>query len=128
MQAISSEKICFLIVKTREFDARNSQPLQDMCGAPTDDDGLQSSRKDLEDPVHDELVAFLGALSDDEMVELHAMVMLGRGDVDMDGWSEAVQTANDDLDDNLPERLLQIPLISDYLANGLSQFGHGVIE
>ncbi|MBL4692813.1 MAG: DUF3775 domain-containing protein [Magnetovibrio sp.] len=131
MQAISSEKICFLIVKTREFDVKNAAIIQDMSGALTDDDGLQTKNITLDsvadDPVHEELLAFLEALSDEELIELHAMIMLGRGDVDMEGWSEAVQNASDDLDENLPERLLQIPMISDYLANGLTQFGKSVV-
>ena len=124
MQAISSEKVCFIIVKTREFDAKNTPVFQDLSGAPTDDDGLQDGAEQPEDPVYDELLAFLGALSEDELIELHSMIMLGRGDVDMDGWADALQMAKDDLDDNLPQRLLQIPMISDYLADSLSQFGH----
>jgi len=124
MQSISSEKVCFIIVKAREFDAKNTPVIQDLSGAPTDDDGLQVGAEQPEDPAYDELLAFLSALSEDELIELHCMIMLGRGDVDMDGWGDAVQMAKDDLDENLPHRLLQIPLISDYLADSLSQFGH----
>jgi len=128
MQTISSEKVHFIIVKAREFDAKNALVFQDLSGAPTDDDGLKDHTAPPEDPVYDELMDLLGSLSDDELIELHAMVMLGRGDVDMDAWAEAVQTATDDLDENLPHRLLQIPQISDYLADGLSQFGHNVVQ
>jgi len=124
MQAISSEKVCFIIVKAREFDAKNAPVLQDLSGAPTDDDGLQPSSDQADETAYEELMTFMGALSDEEMIELHSMIMLGRGDVDLDGWLDAVQTATDDLDENLPHRLLEIPLISDYLADALSQFGH----
>ena len=130
MRAISSEKVCFLIVKTREFDAKNVPIIQDISGAPTDDDGLMAVSAhgdgllDDTDTVYEELMSFLTSLSDEELVELHGMVMLGRGDVDMDGWEDALQMANDDLDESLLHRLLEIPMISDYLADSLSQFGY----
>jgi hypothetical protein len=128
MQAISSEKVHFIIVKSREFDAKNTLVFQDLSGAPTDDDGLQDHATAPDDSTYDELMDLLGSFSDDELIELHAMVMLGRGDVDMDGWDEAIQTATDDLDENLPHLLLQIPQLSDYLADALIQFGHTVAQ
>ena len=127
MQAISSEKVCFMIVKAREFDAKEAPVIEEPGGNPSDDE-RQILADQPDDPVYEELSEFLGALSEDEVVELHAMIQLGRGDVDMDGWAEAVQTARDDLDENVIARLLQIPLISDYLAEALSQFGHSCAE
>ncbi|OEJ68516.1 DUF3775 domain-containing protein [Magnetovibrio blakemorei] len=123
MQAISSEKVCFVIVKSREFDAKEDAPYEDPGGNASDDGDHQILSHQPDDSVYEELVSFFESLSDEELCELHAMVMLGRGDVDMEGWDEAVQTAQDDLDENTPKHLLEIPLISDYLAEALSQFG-----
>lgn len=128
MQNISSEKVCFIIVKTREFDAKVAPVIEDPGDNPTDDNEVEVLADYPDDPVYEELTTFMESMSVDELVELHALVMLGRGDVDMDGWAEAVQTAQDDLDDNLPHRLLEIPLISDYLAEALSQFGHSCAD
>lgn len=128
MQNISSEKVCFIIVKTREFDAKVAPVIEDPGDNPTDDNEVEVLADFPDDPVYEELTTFMESMSVDELVELHALVMLGRGDVDMDGWAEAVQTAQDDLDDNLPHRLLEIPLISDYLAEALSQFGHSCAD
>lgn len=127
MQAISSEKVCFIIVKAREFDVKEGVVIDSPGGNPTDD-GYQVLADQPDDPVYEELTSFLESLSVDEMVELHALIMLGRGDVDMDGWAEAVQTAKDDLDENLPHRLLEIPLISDHLASGMAEFGQSCAD
>lgn len=124
MQAISSEKVCFIIVKAREFDAKVDPVIEDPGDNPSDDHDVEVLSDQPDDSVYEELTSFLEALNEDELVELHALIQLGRGDVDMDGWADAVQTAKDDLDDNLPHRLLEIPLISDYLADGMGQFGH----
>jgi len=128
MKAISSEKISYIIVKSREFDAKEAPVIEDINGHPSEDDAQQILADQPDDPVYEELTSFMDSLSNDEKIELHAMIMLGRGDVDMAGWRDAVQTAEDDLDDNLTHRMLEIPLISDYLADALSQFGHRLVE
>jgi len=124
MQAISSEKVCFIIVKAREFDAKVDPVIEDPGDNPNDDNDVEVLSDQPDDSVYEELTSFLEAMNEDELVELHALIQLGRGDVDMDGWDEAVQTAKDDFDESLPHRLLEIPLISDYLADGMGQFGH----
>ena len=123
MQAISSEKVCYVIVKTREFDAKEAAPYDDPGGNATDDNDHQILSEQPDDSVYEELMSFLESLSEEELCELHAMIMLGRGDVDMENWEDAVQTAQDDLDESTPKHLLEIPLISDYLSEALSQFG-----
>ena len=123
MQAISSEKVCYVILKTREFDAKEGAPYEDPGGNATDDNDHQILSEQPDDSVYEELTTFLESLSEEELCELHALVMLGRGDVDMENWADAVQTAQDDLDESTPKHLLEIPLISDYLAEALSQFG-----
>ncbi|MCR4378949.1 MAG: DUF3775 domain-containing protein [Rhodospirillales bacterium] len=128
MKAISSEKVCFIIVKTREFDAKVAPVIDDPGDNPADDNGVEVLADYPDDPVYEELTSFLDSLSEDELIELHALVMLGRGDVDLDGWDEAMQTAADDLDENIAHHLLEIPLISDYLAEGLSQFGQSCAD
>ncbi|MBF0248511.1 MAG: DUF3775 domain-containing protein, partial [Alphaproteobacteria bacterium] len=111
------------ILRTREFDAKEASPYDDAGGNPTDDNDHQVLADHPDDTVYEELMTFLEALSEDELVELHAMVMLGRGDVDADGWADAVAVARDDLDENTPRLMLQNPLISDHLAEALAQFG-----
>lgn len=128
MQAISSEKVCFIIVKAREFDAKVDPVIDEPGDNPTDDNDVEVLADYPDDPVYEELTEFLNSLDEDELIELHALIMLGRGDVDMDAWDEAMQTARDDYDDNIAHRLLEVPLISDYLAEGLSLFGYSCAQ
>ena len=123
MQAISSEKVCYVIVKAREFDAKEGAPYENPGGNATDDGDHQILSEQPDDSVYEELLSFFESMSEEEICEMHAMVMLGRGDVDMDNWADAMQNARDDLDESTPQNLLQIPLISDYLAEALNQFG-----
>lgn len=122
MQAISAEKVCFIIVKAREFDAKVDPVIDDPGGNVTDDNDVEVLADYPDDPVYEELIGFIESLSEDEVVELHALAMLGRGDADLDGWDDLVQTAQDDLDDNAAHRLLELPLLGDYLSEGLAAF------
>ena len=71
MKTISSEKVCFIIVKTREFDAKVDPLVDDPGNDPSgeDVDAVLSDYPD--DPVYEELTSFIDALSEDEVVELH---------------------------------------------------------
>lgn len=124
MQTISSEKVCYVILKAREFDAKVAPVIDNPGDNPSDDNDVEVLSDYPDDPVYEELTSFLEALSEDEIIELHALAMLGRGDVDLDGWDEAMQTAEDDLDENSVHRLLELPLLGDYLAEGLAAFDH----
>ena len=128
MQAISSEKVCFIIVKAREFDAKVAPVIEDPGDNPTDDNDVEVLADYPDDPVYEELTDFLDSLSEDELVELHALVILGRGDVDMDGWDDAINMARDDFDESTTHRLLENPLVSDCLADALTQFGYSCAQ
>ena len=88
---ISLEKICFIVVKAREFDAKDvvTEPDPASDGA---DDGMISVLEDHgDDPVEEELTAFIGALNVDERVDLVASAWLGRGDGTLDDWDELLR-------------------------------------
>ena len=78
--SISIEKVCFVVVKAREFDVKDVATIPDDGSNPTDDCvvGVLEDRGD--DPVVWELTAFIGAMSEDEQVDLVTLMWLGRGD------------------------------------------------
>lgn len=122
MLRISPEKVCYLIVKLREFDAKEA-PEGDYDGSNATDDGMMSVLEDNEDDaVYEELETFLGGLNVDEMEDVLALTYVGRGDIDKAQWAEAIATARVESDEGAVKRLLSIPLLSDYLENGLSEF------
>lgn len=121
---ISTEKVCFVIVKAREFDAKVDPVIPDPGGNPIDNGEREVLSDYPDDPVYEELTTFFESLSEDELVNLYALVMLGREDYDLEDWGQALATARGDIDENTPRRLLEIPLIADYLQDGLTLHGH----
>jgi hypothetical protein len=64
---ISTEKICFVVVKAREFDVKDADTTLDDDGSnPTDDRMIEVLEARPDDPIDQELVAFIEAMSEDE--------------------------------------------------------------
>ncbi len=119
---ISAEKVAFLIEKTREFDAKEGVTDPASGSNATDDNMIDVLEDDGSDPVAQEITAFVNAMSEDEKTDLVALMRLGRGDGGIDEWDELWREARDTV--HRPARyLLGEPLVSDYLAEGLSAFG-----
>jgi Protein of unknown function (DUF3775) len=121
--SISSEKVCFIILKAREFDAKDIVTEPDPASNPTDDREVAVLEDHADDPVFIELTSFIGALSEDERVDLVALAWLGRGDGSLDDWSELREEAARMHTRRTARYLLGIPLIADFLEEGLTQFG-----
>jgi len=121
--AISTEKVAFLIEKTREFDVKEAVTDPDSGSNPTDDTMIDVLEDDGDDPVAREVTAFIGALTEDEQVDLIALMRLGRGDGGIEEWEELRREAREAQDIPPARYLLGEPLVSDYLAEGLSAFG-----
>jgi hypothetical protein len=126
--AISPEKICFVVFKAREFDVKDAPSLTDE-GSDGPDEEMRSVLEDRpDDPVRQELVAFIGSLSFDEQVDLVTLMWMGRGDGTIADWYELRDTACNEHNNRTAHYLLGTPLLADFLAEGLSQFGHSCEE
>jgi hypothetical protein len=121
--SISSEKVCFIILKAREFDVKDIVTEPDPASNPTDDREVAVLEDHADDPVFMELVSFIGALSEDERVDLVALAWLGRGDGSLDDWPELREEAARTHTRRTARYLLGMPLIADFLEEGLAQFG-----
>jgi hypothetical protein len=121
--AISVEKVGFLIEKTREFDVKegNSDPDSGSNGA--DDHMIDVLDDNGGDPVVREITGFINAMTEDEQLDLLALMRLGRGDGSIEEWKELRRDAADGRDQGTAKTLLGDPLVSDYLAEGLDAFG-----
>ena len=124
MLTIAPEKVCYLIIKAREFDVKMEPEVPDSGDNPTDDADREILFDYPDDPTVEEIRAFLEGLNEDESAEILALVWLGRGDYVVGEWETIVPTALEDVDSRRPEALLGIPLLGDYLEEGLSQLGH----
>lgn len=123
MPDISTEKVCFIVVKARELDVKVAPEDLDE-GSNATDDAMQRILEDYaDDPTYEELRSFLAAQSDDELRELLALTWIGRGDYDADDWDEVLGEVGDPRGKHTVDYLLGTPLLADYLEEALSQFG-----
>jgi hypothetical protein len=125
MPDISTDKVCYLIVKAREFDVKVDVEEPDPGGNPTDSDSSEILQDYADDPTLQEIKTFVDDLNEDEQIDLVALMWLGRGDFDTsereDARTEAIRARDEH--GHTAEYLLGAPLLGDYLEEALSQFG-----
>jgi hypothetical protein len=121
--AISLEKVRYIIVKARQFDAKEGDADPDE-GSNAADDGEADVLEDKpqEDAVQTELTNFINGLTEEEQVNLVALAWVGRGTYDIDEWDDAIDTARTEHNKRTGQYLLGLPLLGDYLAEGLEAF------
>jgi uncharacterized protein DUF3775 len=121
--AISAEKVGFLIEKMREFDVKEGESDPDSGSNSSDDKMIDVLEDNGQDPVVREITGFINAMTEDERVDLVALMRLGRGDGTIEEWDDLRREAAEGPDRRTARYLLGEPLVSDYLAEGLDQFG-----
>jgi hypothetical protein len=127
--SISSEKVCFVVLKAREFDVKDVDTSSDEDGSNPADDGLIEVLEDRpDDPVEQELVAFIEAMSEDEQVDLVTLAWLGRGDGTLADWADLRDEAAGAHNNRTASYLLGMPLLPDYLEDALAEFGRSCEE
>lgn len=121
--SISPEKVCFIVVKAREFDAKDMVTMPDEASSATDDAMMSVLEDHADDPVVAELRGFIGALTEDEQVDLVALAWLGRGDGTIEDWEDLRAEAARLHNKRTASYLLGMPLLPDHLEDALSLFG-----
>lgn len=123
---IAPEKIAHVIIKAREFDAKVGA----WDESPEDGDAEEDPASVLEsfsdDTVFQEVASFIEALNDDEQVGLVAVTWIGRGTFEVEELEEAITMARDEAVNKTSVYLLGIPLLADYLEEGLEKLGYSV--
>jgi hypothetical protein len=122
--SISREKICFFILKAREFDVKDAVTDPDSGSNPTDDEMLAVLEDHPDDPTLQELTTFIDALTEDEQIDLVALTWLGRGDGTIAEWDALRQEAARLHNNRTAAYLIGKPMLADHLEEGLSQFGY----
>ena len=121
--AISEDKLCFVIAKAREFDVKDVVTDPGDSSNATDDAMISVLEDHRNDPVVQEIRAAIFAMSEDEQIDLVALTWLGRGDGTINDWDELRAEAARAHNKRTASYLLGIPLLADYLEEGMSQFG-----
>jgi hypothetical protein len=78
--SIATEKICFIVVKAREFDVKDVETDPNDASNATDDSMISVLEDHPDDPVAQEIRGFIAAMNEDEQIDLVALTWLGRGD------------------------------------------------
>jgi hypothetical protein len=125
---VSPEKVCFIIFKAKEFDAKDAVTEDDPGSNPSDDKDIAVLEDHADDPVVEELTSLIDSLSEDEQVDLVTLAWLGREDYSVDDWTELREEAMRAHNENTASYLLGMPLLGDFLEEGLSMLGYSCEE
>ena len=121
---ISPEKVCFVIIKAKEFDAKDEVTEPDPGSNPSDDKDIAVLEEHEDDPVVEELTSFINSLSEDEQIDLVTLAWLGRDDYSANDWPTVREEAERAHNERTAEYLLGMPLVGDFLEEGLSMLGY----
>lgn len=120
---ISPEKVAFVIEKAREFDVKEMDSDPDSGSNGADDEMIDVLEDNGQDPVVRELTGFINAMTEDEQIDLVALMRLGRGDGSIEEWNDLRREAADGRGRRTARYLLGEPMLDDLLAEGLDAFG-----
>lgn len=123
---IAPEKVAHIIIRARELGVK--------VGSWTDTPGEGDAEEDPETILEDfssdatraELAGFIATLNDDEKAHLVALTWIGRGTFEVEELEEAVDTARSERATSTSRYLLGMPLLPDYLEEGLEKLGFSV--
>ena len=125
---IPTDRLGFIILKARVYDVKESDSDPDEGSNATDDGNIDVLTDTPDDPVREEVLGAIRDLSEEERVQLVALAWLGRGTYDLTEWRSALDTARSEHRKRTAEYLLGLPLLGDYLEDGLSMFGDGIVD
>jgi len=121
--SVSRETVCRLIVRARELEAQVPSIETDDEEDPTEsDDEFSVIEDEANEAIEEEIMAALDDLADDQVAEVLALALVGRGTYDASEWEDALEAANDPDSDDPVDQLLEMPMLAAYLDAGLAAF------
>lgn len=125
---VNPEKVCFIIAKAREFDAK-VEPVEPEPGSnPADDEDREILADYTDDPTLEELRTAIDSLDDDELIDVIALAWVGRGDFQRDEWLNARELAQERHRHHSASYLVGMPALGDYLEEGLAELGYSCAD
>ena len=126
--SIPIDKLGFIVEKAREYDVKEGDSDPDSGSNPTDDGTADILEDGAGDSTRQELFDAIRGLDADQRVELIALAWIGRGTYDIADWKEAIDTAQQEHGKRPAHYLMEMPLLADYLEEGLDAFGESVVD
>ena len=130
MMDISPQKVAQVIVRAREIDAKVGAWGEFDRTHPGEGDADAILEAMRNDPARSALVQFITELPSGERAQLVALMWIGRGSFEPEEWDEAVNTAREEDSgaSGTARYLLGIPMLADFLEEGLDKMGYSVEE
>jgi len=125
---ITPDSAFSIVLKARQFDVKVDDTDPDSGSNPSDDNSVDALEFGASDDTLHELGSAISDLNDDEQRDLIALIWLGRGDFTLGEWNQARAAASDIGRERAPRYIAGIPLVSDYLEDGLSQFNQSAAD
>lgn len=119
------DMLCRIIFRAREYEAQiptdyASDESPDNVDGDDDDEAYSVLDDDLNTSVEEELTGTLEDLAEDQIAEVLAFCLVGRGDYDASDWDEALEAASQEQD--IPDQLLEMPMMASLLESGMAAF------
>ncbi len=125
MLTVPLHKVCYIVEKAHEFDAEVAPDNPDSAASSSEDQDSAILEARRSNPTYDELVAAIHDLNVDEQADLIALAWLGRGDFAAEEWGDALAQARERNRGHTARYLTGMPLLGDYLEEGLDMLGLG---
>jgi hypothetical protein len=126
--AVSTEQVCFIIAKARQFEVKDAPTVPDGASNASDDPMVGVLEARAGDPVTREIRAFVNALDEDQQIDVVALAWVGRGDCGIEEWPAAREQAAAAHNARTADYLLGLPLLSEFLADTLTESGRSCEE
>ncbi|WP_293678586.1 DUF3775 domain-containing protein [uncultured Phenylobacterium sp.] len=123
---LDPETAFFIVLKAREFHTKVELIDPDAASEPADDRAVDVLQFHPDDSVTDELIAAIGSLNEEERLDLIALIWVGRGEYSLWQWQDARERARRIDPERVLDYILGMPMVSDFLEEGLSRFGHHI--
>jgi hypothetical protein len=123
MLEIAPEKVAYIVIKAREYDSKVGSWDDSAAAGDAEDDPASILEDFANDPTRAELVSFIDTLNEDEQAHLVALAWIGRGTFAPEDLEEAVETARSERVNKTSAYLIGMPLLADYLEEGLEKLG-----
>ncbi|WP_374572106.1 DUF3775 domain-containing protein [Phenylobacterium sp.] len=123
---LNPETAYFIVLKAREFEAKEEEVDPDDASNPTDDQDIDVLEFQADDATTEELSEAVNDLNEDERLDLIALSWIGRGDYTFDDWAAARDDARRIPRSEAARYVLQHPLFSEDLEDALNQLGYSL--
>lgn len=123
---LKPEDAFFILLKAREFGAKEETVDPDAGSNPADDNQVDVLQLQPGDVSERELLGAVARLDEDERLDLLALIWIGRGDFEWSEWAPAREAARMVEPSRAPGYVRGMPMGSDYLQAALSDLGYSL--